>query len=209
MGVYTGDQTILEPSEESLLNYKMAWKHSQAFGGSEKEYIFLYTRGKPLVDYCDDKEGFISLRDMIASQRKAAKTAKINLLESCIFDLIPEFQFKKWMTARHLTMQNIVLNVPKPKDYEILHKAHVVSETISRQKINYKGQPKRIIYNIFGSATGRFTTHRSSVPILTMKKEDRSNLLPQNDAFVELDYNAAEVRTLLALSKKEQPKEDL
>ena len=34
-------------------------------------------------------------------------------------------------------------------------------------------------------------------------------MFPQNDWFLELDYNAAEVRTLLALSGKDQPEEDI
>jgi hypothetical protein len=44
---------------------------------------------------------------------------------------------------------------------------------------------------------------------MTLKKEDRHKITPQNDAFVELDLNAAEVRTLMALSGREQPKGDI
>ena len=47
------------------------------------------------------------------------------------------------------------------------------------------------------------------MPVLTLKKEQRGLLKPQNDAFVELDLNAAEVRTLMALSGKEQPQGDI
>ena len=42
-----------------------------------------------------------------------------------------------------------------------------------------------------------------------MKKEDRIKLKPTNDLFVEFDYNAAEIRTLLALNKHTQPTEDI
>ena len=42
-----------------------------------------------------------------------------------------------------------------------------------------------------------------------MDKAYRSILKPQNDFFIELDFNAAELRTLLALSGKAQPKEDI
>jgi len=44
---------------------------------------------------------------------------------------------------------------------------------------------------------------------LTLKKEHRVILEPNNDLFVELDFNAAELRTLLSLCGKEQPKEDI
>ena len=44
---------------------------------------------------------------------------------------------------------------------------------------------------------------------MTMDKAYRKVLRPKNDCFVELDFNAAELRTLLALSGLEQPQEDL
>tara|TARA_B100000212_G_C27316517_1_gene508159 strand:+ start:51 stop:1181 length:1131 start_codon:yes stop_codon:yes gene_type:complete len=209
MGIHNGTQTILEPSEESLKEYKYAWRHSPVFRNFEKEYLFIYAHGCNLIDFCDDKDYFLKLKNTMIAQKKAAQTAKINLEDSCIFDLLPEFQFKKWMSARHAVMERILETVARPPDYEILHKAHVVSETISKQKISYKERDSKVIYNIFGSATGRFTTPRSSVPVLTMKKEDRHFLKPKNDAFVEFDYNAAEVRTLFALSGKEQPQQDI
>ena len=45
--------------------------------------------------------------------------------------------------------------------------------------------------------------------IMKLKKEERKMLEPQNHAFVELDLNAAEIRMLLALEGKEQPKGDI
>jgi hypothetical protein len=42
-----------------------------------------------------------------------------------------------------------------------------------------------------------------------MNKEYRACIKPQNDWFVELDFNAAELRTLLALAGVDQPKNDI
>ena len=44
---------------------------------------------------------------------------------------------------------------------------------------------------------------------MTLKKELRSVLKPQNDVFVEFDFNAAELRVLLGLLGQTQPQEDI
>ena len=50
---------------------------------------------------------------------------------------------------------------------------------------------------------------KGSFPILNLDKDFRCIVQPTNDWIVELDYNAAELRTLLALAGKEQPEEDI
>jgi DNA polymerase I-like protein with 3'-5' exonuclease and polymerase domains len=44
---------------------------------------------------------------------------------------------------------------------------------------------------------------------LNLDKQIRSIVKPSNDFFLELDFNAAELRTLLSLSGEEQPDEDI
>ena len=62
---------------------------------------------------------------------------------------------------------------------------------------------------MFGTVTGRLTTHKGSFPILTLKKEYRQIVKPTKDLFISLDYNGAEVRTLLELSGEPQPETDI
>ena len=64
-----------------------------------------------------------------------------------------------------------------------------------------------IIYDMCGTKTGRLTAKQ--FPILTMDKSFRKILTPTNKWFLEFDYNAAELRVMLGLLKKEQPQEDL
>ena len=75
--------------------------------------------------------------------------------------------------------------------------------------VNLEGKPIHVDYDIFGTVTGRLTTKRGSFPMLNLKKELKHHVKPTNDVFLELDFNAAEVRTLLALQNIEQPQEDI
>ena len=106
-------------------------------------------------------------------------------------------------------MERIVESVEKPKDYDILHKIHVVVAEICRRNIKVGNVNHKITYDMFSSATGRLATLRGSYPILNISKEERSVITPENDLFLELDLNGAEIRTLLSLSGQQQPNYDI
>ena len=190
--------------------YTTAWAHSPLITDDEK-YFFLYPalKGTALEEYSRDRARYSEIKSLLEAQRQAASTAKISLGDLCFYDLVPEHQLHKWFSEREACMRVALSTMEKPKDYDILHKAHVLTSKISRQNINYDNKKSRVDYNIFGSVTGRLTTNKGSVPIMTMKKEDRQKLKPSLDAFVELDLNAAEIRTLLFLQGTPQPSKDL
>jgi len=76
-------------------------------------------------------------------------------------------------------------------------------------KMLVKNKQHYVNYKLFGTVTGRLTTDKDSFPILNMKSKFRSLIKPTNDWFVSFDYNGAEIRTFLALSGHEQPREDI
>jgi len=208
-GIFHNGSFMFEDLEKIMENCNVAWKHSPMLNDEEYTYLYLLIKSDELGRFCSDQELFDTYRSKIMAHQKAAISAKISLQEECFFDLLPQHQLLKWFQLKDDCLKNISSVNSRAEDYSILHKAHVLTTNISFQDVIYQGNRRRVNYDIFGSATGRLTTKRDSVPVLTLKKEQRADLRPTNDLFVELDLNAAEVRMLMALSGQAQPEQDL
>ena len=208
-GIFHRDAFLFENAEETASRYFLAWKHSPMLDDENFRYLYLSLKDDDLSAYCHDPELFLMYKKKMEAHQKAAITAKVSLQEECFFDLLPESQLTKWFRIRQQALENLYEMTKKEDDYDILHKIHVLTTNIARQDIDFGTKKGKVLYNIFGSVTGRLTTKRGSVPVLTLKKEQRELLRPQNDAFVELDLNAAEIRMLMALSGREQPQGDI
>lgn len=210
-GVFYEGKIVLNPDPSIYKHYNINWKHSEKLSlDPERTYIYVLLSNKhELTDFSNDPLSFLKLQKEIGFHKKAAVTAKVELDNTCIFSVIPEHKLNKYFTLRQQALESALDCLSKQSEYSILHKAHELTSTISKQNILYNKEKKKIYYNIFGSATGRLTTQKGSLPILNLKKEQRYLLTPQNDAFVELDLNAAEVRMLMALSGKKQPEGDI
>ncbi len=208
-GIYHDKKFFIDEATDLVNKYCLAWKHSPLLDDEKYSYLYLSARSDDLSPYSHDPELYNICKSKMQSHQKAAIAAKVSLEDECFFDLLPEHQLIKWFEIRKYAMENLHKTVQRKSDYEILHKAHVLTTNISHQDINFQDRTGRILYNIFGSATGRLTTNRGSVPVLTLKKEERGMLKPSNGSFVELDLNAAEVRTMLALSGHDQPEGDI
>jgi len=164
------------------------------------------------------------------SYLKAFRVAKIDLKEVCLFDLIPEqFLFEFYDIKNEIT-KSVFAKKSRPPNYKLFANIlkllgdmrqrplnvnidaikHKAGSLTGRNFIN-RAQGVRWVcdYNPWGTVTGRLAANPHSFPIMTMNKEFRRCLEPHHDWFVELDYNAAEVRTLLALSGQEQPDNDI
>jgi len=208
------------------------WRYHPFLKNGLFEYANLYCRGKTLEEACPDflKEEWNYKSGRLKAFHRACVEARINLNEHCFYDFLPQKILIEYLELKNKISDYIFDTYEKPPNYDFLLELTKVVEDIKEKKLNidpsflknrfaeykvrqfYKKISKtspHISYNIFGTKTGRLTTHKGSFPILTMDKSYRSVIKPQNDFFVELDFNAAELRTLLALSGKEQPQEDL
>jgi len=207
------------------------WKYSGSVKDDAVEYGWLYAGGKELIECCPTE----LVEDLQSAQKKARayvksfEIAKVNLHDHCIYDLIPHDFLLEFCEIKNKITEHVFENYEKPQNYthldavqKLLHKIkynqlnlnisdckHLLTVSIHRNKIKQIMNTPHIDYDLFGTVTGRLTTKQNSFPILTMKKEIRQIMKPNNDLFVSLDYNGAEVRTLLELQGTEQPQEDI
>lgn len=201
----------------SLVDYEdctgliKTWKHSSHLSDRQDvEYAYIYANGD-MHSVCPGymAEQWQNISTRVSSVVKSIHNAQCDIENSCIYDYIPDSILQKYLKSRHAIIQHTFESVSQPPHYEILKKAHILTEEMNSSRNLYKGKRSSTNYNIFSTRTGRLSNAKSSIPILTMKKEDRAHLTPTNDLFVEFDFNAAELRTLLALSNREQPLEDI
>ena len=211
---------------------KRTWRYSGSIKDDDIEYAWLYCQGKTLRDVCPpefEKELNSSMKKMEAFF-KSFQIAKLDMTQHCIFDLIPEDSLASFCEIKNKITEYVFAMNDKPENYDFLNDAHKLIYNIGEQELNIdtldckslftttnnrlglqkilKGS-KYIDYNLFGTATGRLTTYPRSFPILTMKKDFRRIIKPHNDWFLSLDYNGAEVRTVLSLLGQPQPSEDI
>ena len=172
---------------------KRTWGYTSSLFGKEIEFANIYVSGDPLAAHCPE--------------------------------VISEF-----LECRNTITQHVFENYKRPENYSHLLSAVKLVDDIGCEELNidfarlkrdYHDQKVRrflkkvksiehcVSYNVFGSKTGRLTTNKRSFPILNLDKDLRKYIRPRNDLFVEMDFNAAELRTLLALSGKPQPQLDI
>jgi len=156
--------------------------------------------------------------------------AKLSLYDNCFYDLVPDRFLLEFCDLKNQISNYVFENCERPKNYDFLYDLHRMTEELKYQKlnidkhalddklVNYKtrvflkklsNMDPFISYNMFGTVTGRLTTTPKSFPVLTLDKDHRDILVPNNDWFIELDFNAAELRTLLALAGRVQPTGDI
>lgn len=216
--------------EELPASCTRTWKFLPFMEGNDIEYAFLYVAGS-LDSACPEelRPRWEKVSGKMEAFLRSFSEAKISLLDNCLYDMIPEQFLLEYFDAQCRIVDHIFENYERPHDYEhrlalhkmLCHISHLpitldkaplrglIANTQARQFSQKMSEWGNIEFNQFGTKTGRLTGTKTSFPILTMNKEFRSVLKPQNHFFVEFDYNAAEPRVFLALAGWEQPEGDL
>lgn len=224
---YLNDKFQKEYQEEM----SHSWTAPVYLRGLEIEYAYLYSQ-RSLEGSCPEhlKAELNECMGLLRAYMTSFVVAKLDMKQHCFFDLVPEHFLKRFCQIKNKICSHIFNNIEKPDNYDFLRSVHEICQDISNRKVSLdfdslslstlsrasrgkflrlKGSSPYIRYNMFGSKTGRFATKPNSLPILNLNKEFRSVIKPTNDVFVELDYNAFELRILLFLLGKEQPGMDM
>jgi hypothetical protein len=229
VGVYADGKLHFENFPSNLTH---TWRYSGSLENQDMEFAWLYAQGRPIEEVCPEnlKEELESAARTMRAYKKSFDIAKIDFREHCFFDLIPHDFLVKFCELKNQVSQHVFENIEKPSNYKHLDAFQRLLHKIRYQRLNLdsadckslflnsglrkeaqkilKG-PVYIDYNLFGTVTGRLSSHSNSFPVLTMKKELRALIKPHNDWFLSLDYNGAEARTLIALSGEQQPTADI
>lgn len=227
--VYTENRIDKDP------NYKLlskTWSYNPTLKDYDIEFASLYTGGKTIDESCPEhlKSEWENVKRKHFAFLNSFKQAKVRAGDYCFYDLVPESFLLEYNTVKSKITKYILSSHKKPNNYNFLVELSGLADDISTNKLNidksaitpylhqYKARKFKdklskidphIRYNVFGTVTGRLTTKKESFPILTMDRAYRGILKPSNDFFVELDFNAAELRCLLALNDQPQPETDL
>ena len=213
--------------------FESTWDWTPHLSDDDYEYARIWCGGKTLEEACPEHltERLEVHKKRVKNFVKAASTAKINLEDVCLFDIVPEQALVHWCQVKNEICQYVFDNHTKPANhkfmidinklvYEISHNNVILNKNklFNYQKTDYKArslwksfreETPYISYDIYGAVTGRLTTKTNSFPILNLKKDIADIVVPKNDAFIQMDFNGAEIRTLLSLSGEPQPQEDI
>jgi len=213
-------------------NLTKTWSYYPSLDSSAIEYAEFRCGGLSLDEVCPEhiKDRWEAAKEKIKSHCRACVESCIDITGGKFYNFLPQPILLEYFQVKDQITQYVFDNFPKPDNYHFLYELQKVLSKIETNRVNLNLAPLRskrhdfranqfynkvrrlkphVRYNLFGTKTGRLTTKKGSFPILTMDKNYRQILTPQNDIFVELDYNAAELRTLLHMSGEEQPKQDI
>jgi hypothetical protein len=231
IGVYANGSLIFDESEIPK-NLTKTWGYTGSLKEKDVQYANIYAHGKAIEEVCPEhlRDEWDAAAKKMRAYKKSFDIAKINLREHCFFDLVPYDALIQFCEIKNQITEHVFENYEKPANYEYMASAAKLLHKIKYQDLKVDASEcrnlfinggmrnesqkilngsKHVHYNLFGTVTGRLSTHPRSFPMLTMKRELRRLIKPHNDWFLSLDYNGAEVRTLLALSEQKQPKGDI
>lgn len=212
-------------------NLERTWNYVPYLKGKDVKYGEIIVGGKRIRDITPPH--LAQKWTKVENQKKAYLTsfieAKVDLIDFCFYDLVPEYFLYEYCEIKNKITKWVFDNNELPRNHDSMVAVNdfVHSVQSRKLKLNWKNVQKiknkerfadfkknnifrtNIQYNPYGTITGRLTTKEQSFPILNLDKNFRYIVECHNDALLELDYNAAELRVLLLLTKGTSPDIDM
>ena len=208
------------------------WSYHHATDKEDMQVASIWANGGSLKDCCpaDVMPGYLEIEKKLQAFNMAFSAVDFNIEEWCIYDFMPLSFLIDLCEVKNKITENVLQNYTKPKSYDHLLGVHRLLSEMNYKDVLFdfdvaaqvsttralqgklrslRGVNKWVHYDPYGTITGRLSTKPGSFPILNLPHEFKTAVRPHNDLFVELDFNAAELRTMLALAGKEQPEEDI
>ena len=229
-GIYRNGDFIYDRVPHDITG---TWSWHSSLSDSNIDYGDIYTGGQTVADVCPEhlKTRFEKREQKIKAFINSAVNAKIKLDELCLFEVVPEQHLRHFCEVKNQICEWVFEHYERPQNHDFIVDLKNMASEISRRPVlidqerllkhSHKdmkakslrnflgGENKPILYDVWGSRTGRLATKNGSFPIMNLKKELADVVVPKNNIFVVFDLNGAEIRTLLSLSTGTHPREDV
>ena len=210
-------------------DFSKTWDHHVILKDHGTEYAYVWANGQSLDDVCPNTilEDWKKINKKVKSIIKSFQAVGADMSQIDIKQVIPQKFIVKYLFYKNHICQHVFENFEKPINYEFMADLHKMCSEIAEKplkinldEIKYSYQHRDVYkkikrassfvqYDAYKTITGRLSIKPMSFPILNLKKDCRGIIEPYEHCFVELDFNAAELRTFLGLLNIEQPEEDI
>ena len=231
VGVYA-DGSLFFDDDWKDLPLSKTWKPTTYLREKDIEYASLYLEGRPVTEVIPEylEDDWKDVTQRLGAFKRCLEISQISRSENCFYDLVPSRFLMEYCEIKNQITDHVISSLSRPSRYEFYKEVCFLLEEIAQRNITLDNRVFQsyinsgslgryaesvmsaspvVKYNQFGTKTGRLTTTKGCVPILTLPKPLRRGILPTNDFFVEIDFNGAEIRTLLGILGKEQPSGDV
>lgn len=159
-----------------------------------------------IVEFCPHlKNDFQHWTETLRAHVNANKVIKSN--QPLLYHLPVSF-IQEGMHLKQILSYEIEKRRPRQENYDRLVALSFILRQISKNKFLVNDQLCHVHHDACGSVTGRLRLRPNSFPVSNMRKEQRSDLRPISGTLLEVDFNALDIRTFLALLGREQPEGD-
>ncbi len=189
----------------------VTWEYNPLLDELGSVFVQIYCNKATLSQACSKSilPAWHKINKKVGSFFESYKTIGLDFNEHGILEILPDFVLEEYLELQVKIIEHIHRTHAEPTNYEHMLQLHRLLEAINNQEVSIADEPQFILYNPYGSVTGRLTHGKTSFPIMNIKKENRGVVKPSNDYFIDLDFNGVDFRCLYGIMDQMQPQYDI